>query len=223
MGEQNLFALSVKTLKSLEKCAEEAGVERGEDLFLREMPVKRLKNVPSLAHLEQNLFRYPQKEFKGTPEGIHLAFLPGMREEARCAARTIRRLIRVEGYHFRDIGVVCGNLENYEALLNGEFTKLGIPFFIDQNRGILLNPFVEFIRSALRLYSQDFSEDAVNHYIRTGLTELSMEQADELDNYIREMGIHGYGRFNRIFTRVPKEFEKKEASGRTTITLPYDG
>ncbi len=213
VGEQNLFALSAKTLKSLEKCASEAGIERGKDLFLQEVPVRRLKGVPALAHLEQNLFRYPQKEYRGTPPEIHLAFLPGMREEARYGARIIRRLIREEGYCFRDIGVVCGNLENYEALIASEFSKLGIPFFIDQNRGILLNPFVEFIRSALRLYSQDFSEDAVNHYIRTGLTELSAEQADELDNYIREMGIHGYERWNRIFTRLPKELEKKEVSG----------
>ncbi len=212
-GEQHLFALSAKTLRSLEKCAEEAGIERGKDLFLRGAPVRRLADAPALSHLEQSLFRYPQKEYAGAPEGIHLAFLPGMREEARYAARNIRRLIREEGYCFRDIGVVCGNLENYEAVISSEFSKLGIPFFIDQNRGILLNPFVEFIRSALRLYSQDFSVDAVNHYMRTGLTELSPEAADELDNYIREMGIHGYARWNRIFTRVPKDLEQGSASG----------
>ena len=112
IGEQNLFALSAKTFRALEKCAEEAGTDRGEDLYLKEVPVKRLNNVPALAHLEQNLFRYPQKSFPGEPTGIHLAFLPGMREEARYAARMVRRLIREEGYYFRDIGVVCGNLEN---------------------------------------------------------------------------------------------------------------
>ncbi|MCI9297135.1 MAG: helicase-exonuclease AddAB subunit AddB [Lachnospiraceae bacterium] len=212
IGEQNLFALSAKTFRALEKCAEEAGTDRGEDLYLKEVPVKRLNNVPALAHLEQNLFRYPQKGFSGEPTGIHLAFLPGMREEARYAARMVRRLIREEGYYFRDIGVVCGNLENYESVISSEFSKLGIPFFIDQNRGILLNPFVEFIRSALRLYSQDFSVDAVNHYIRTGLTGLSLEAADELDNYIREMGIHGYGRWNRLFTRLPVGVDQKSAT-----------
>lgn len=211
VGEQNLFALSAKTLRALEKCAEETGTGRGEDLYLRAVPVKRLVGVPALAHLEQSLFRYPQKCFPGRPEGIHLAFLPGMREEARYAARMIRRLIREEGYYFRDIGVVCGSLENYESVISSEFSKLEIPFFIDQNRGILLNPFVEFIRSALRLYSQDFSVDAVNHYIRTGLTGLSFEAADELDNYIREMGIHGYGRWNRLFTRLPGGLDEKAA------------
>lgn len=215
VGEQNLFALSVKTLRSVEKCAEEAGIGRGEDLYLRGVPVERLKGAPALSHLEQNLFRYPQKSFVGDPKEIKLAFLPGMQQEARFAARMIRRLIREEGYLFRDIGVICGNLENYEDVIGREFSKLDIPFFIDQNRGILLNPFVEFIRSALRLYSQDFSVDAVNHYIRTGLTGLSVEMIDELDNYIREMGIHGYGRWNRLFTRLPKELERGKASGES--------
>lgn len=209
VGEQNLFALSVKTLKSLEKCAAETGTIRGEDLFLREVPVKRLQETPALAHLEQNLFRYPQRSFSGVPEGVYLAFLPNMQKEVRYAARTIRRLVREEGYYFRDFGVVCGNLEDYEALIESEFSKLHIPAFIDQNRGILLNPFVEFIRSALRLYSQDFSVDAVNHYVRTGLTELSMETIDELDNYIREMGIHGFSRWNKLFTRLPKELDRE--------------
>lgn len=208
--EQDLFALSGKTLRALEKCAEEAGIARGEDLLLREVPVRRLKEAHALSHLEQNLFRYPQKSFAGDPKEIKLAYLPGMRQEAKYAARMIRRLIREEHYLFRDIGVVCGNLESYEAVISSEFSKLGIPFFIDQNRGILLNPFVEFIRSALRLYSQDFSVDAVNHYVRTGLTELSMEAADELDNYIREMGIHGYGRWNKLFTRLPGELSREK-------------
>lgn len=212
VGEQNLFALSVKTLKSVEKCAKEAGVSRGEDLFLKEIPVKRLKDAPALSHLEQNLFRYPQKSFAGVPGEMKLAFLPNMQQEARYAARMIRRLIREEGYFFRDIGVICGSLENYADVINSEFSKLDIPFFIDQNRGILLNPFVEFIRSALRLYSQDFSVDAVNHYIRTGLTGLFPGTIDELDNYIREMGIHGYGRWNKLFTRLPKELDRKKRS-----------
>lgn len=212
-GEHSLFALSRKTLKALEKCAEDTGTDRGEDIFLREVPVPRLKSMPALSHLEQNLFRYPQKSFSGEPQGIRLAFLPGMQQEARYAARMIRRLIREEGYCFRDIGVVCGSLENYETVIGSEFSKLGIPFFIDQNRGILLNPFVEFIRSALRLISQDFSADAVNHYIRTGLTELSPETADELDNYIREMGIRGFGRWSRMFAGLPKEESGRKSSG----------
>lgn len=215
MGEQNLFALSQKTLKALEKCAKEMKVPRGEDLFLDEIPVKRLKNQAALSHLEQNLFRYPQKSFSGVPEGISLSFLSTMRQEARYAARLIRRLIREEGCHFRDIAVVCGNLKNYEAVIRNEFTKLEIPFFIDQNRGVLLNPFVEFIRSALNLYEQDFSIDAVNHYIRTGLSDIEPETADELDNYIREMGIRGYGRWNRLFTKLPEEWERDESAEKS--------
>ena len=212
VGEQNLFALSTKTLASLEKCAKETGIVRGEDLILSELPVKRLAETPALSHLEQNLFRYPPKSYSGVPEEIKLSFLPDMQMEARYAARMIRRLIREEGYLFRDIGVVCGSLENYGTVVESEFSKLNIPFFIDQNRGILLNPFVEFIRAALRLYSQDFSVDAVNHYVRTGLTELSFEAADELDNYIREMGIHGFNRWKKLFTRLPKALNGKNPS-----------
>ncbi len=211
-GEQNLFALSKKTYRALEKCVEETKTTRGSDIFINEVPVRRLKEKRALSHLEQNLFRYPGKSFSGEPEGIHLAFLPNIRQEVKYGARLIRRLVREEGLCFRDIAVICGNLEGYEGVISSEFSKMEIPFFIDQNKGILLNPFTEFIRSALLLYQQDFSIDAVNHYLRTGLTDMEPELADELDNYIREMGIRGYGRWKRIFTGLPKDAEENDAA-----------
>ncbi len=212
MGEQNLFALSGKTFRALERCARQAGADRGRDFFLKQVPVARLQNQPALAHLEQNLFRYPQKPYSGAPEGIHLALLDNLRKEARYAARNIRRLVREEGYYFRDIAVVCGSLEDYENVVRSEFTKLEIPFFIDRNKGILLNPFVEFIRSALLLYQQDFSIDAVNHYLRSGLTDISSETIDELDNYIRERGIRGFGHWEKLFTVTGGTEEGEDAA-----------
>ena len=51
--EQNLFHLSKKTVASLTRLAAEAGVARGEDVILRDNPVPRFRDNPSMAHLEK--------------------------------------------------------------------------------------------------------------------------------------------------------------------------
>ena len=201
--EHNLFQLSRKTVEALLRTAEKEEVKRGKDVFLPGNPVCRLKNQSALAHLEHNLFRYPQKEYMGIPDGIEMAKLSGPGQEAKYVARSIRKLIREKGYQYRDIAVVCGNLDGYSSQIRNEFTKMNIPFFLDQNTGILLNPFIEFIRSSLLIVGQDFSVDSVNHYLRTGLTDLTEDEIDMLDNYILETGIRGRSRWSKPFTYLP--------------------
>ena len=64
-GEQELFALSKRTVLSLEKLAREAGAARGKDEVLRHEPSPRFRQAPALAHLERHLFRYPAMPFSG--------------------------------------------------------------------------------------------------------------------------------------------------------------
>lgn len=223
-GEQKLFHLTKKTVRQLCKCAERASVpyETFVETALKEKEtaskekqaascVKRFAAQPVLAHLERNLFRYPQQPYEEEPRGIGLAELSNPREEARFCAREIHRLIRENGYYFRDFAVVCGNLEGYAPHIRSEFAKMNLPCFIDQTSGIMLNPFVEFIRSALMLGVQDFSIDSVNHFMRSGLTDFPVERIDELDNYIRATGIRGYSRWKRPFTKKMEAVSEKEA------------
>ena len=64
-GEQRLFHLSKKTAGKLHKMALENGIERCEDVYLKENPVPRFENNPEMAHLEKHLFRYPMVPFSG--------------------------------------------------------------------------------------------------------------------------------------------------------------
>lgn len=66
---------------------------------------------------------------------------------------------------------------------------MGIPCYIDRTRGIALNPMTEYVKSALQLFLQDFSYEAVFHYLRSGLAALEPEEIDDLENYVRETGI----------------------------------
>ena len=206
-GEQKLFHLSKKTVADLVKLAVEAEVTRGEDVFVKGGP-NRFTEAPALCYLEQNLFRYQYEPYTKKQREICMFEALSPREEVHQTALYIRKLIREEGLTYRDIAVVIGDLEGYASYVETEFGQLEIPCFLDRTRGIVLNPMIEYIKSALQLYIRDFSYDTVFHFLRSGMADISREEIDELENYVIRTGARGYRTYSRLFTRKTEEMQQ---------------
>ena len=206
-GEQKLFHLSKKTVADLVKLAAEAEVTRGEDVFVKGGP-NRFTEAPALCYLEQNLFRYQYEPYTKKQREIRMFEALSPREEVHQTALYIRKLIREEGLTYRDIAVVIGDLEGYASYVETEFGQLEIPCFLDRTRGIVLNPMIEYIKSALQLYIRDFSYDTVFHFLRSGMADISREEIDELENYVIRTGARGYRTYSRLFTRKTEEMQQ---------------
>ena len=206
-GEQKLFHLSKKTVADLVELAAEAEVTRGEDVFVKGGP-NRFTEAPALWYLEQNLFRYQYEPYTEKQCEIRMFEALSPREEVHQTALYIRKLIREEGLTYRDIAVVIGDLEGYASYVETEFGQLEIPCFIDRTRGIVLNPMIEYIKSALQLYIKDFSYDTVFHFLRSGMVDISREEIDELENYVIRTGARGYRTYSRLFTRRTEEMQQ---------------
>ena len=220
-GEQKLFHLSKKTVSDLVKLAAEAEVTRGEDVFVKGGP-NRFTEAPALCYLEQNLFRYQYEPYTEKQREIRMFEALSPREEVHQTALYIRKLIREEGLTYRDIAVVIGDLEGYASYVETEFGQLEIPCFLDRTRGIVLNPMIEYIKSALQLYIRDFSYDTVFHFLRSGMADISREEIDELENYVIRTGARGYRTYSRLFTRRTEEMQKgsgQEDTERAEETL----
>ena len=206
-GEQKLFHLSKKTVADLVKLAAETEVTRGEDVFVKGGP-NRFTEAPALCYLEQNLFRYQYEPYTEKQCEIRMFEALSPREEVHQTALYIRKLIREEGLTYRDIAVVIGDLEGYASYVETEFGQLEIPCFLDRTRGIVLNPMIEYIKSALQLYIRDFSYDTVFHFLRSGMADISREEIDELENYVIRTGARGYRTYSRLFTRKTEEMQQ---------------
>ncbi len=204
-GEQELFYLSKKTVGDLCRLAKEAGIEKKEDIYLKNNPLPRFRENKPMAHLEQNLFRYPPKVYDKEQSSIFIeeALNPALEVQAVCIQ--IKKLVLEEGYCYRDIAVVTGDLETYGDYFEREALIYDIPVFLDRTRGLLLNPFIEFIRSALKIVLDHFSYEAVFHYLRCGLADFSPEEIDRLENYVLACGIKGKKKWSQSFVRKGKE------------------
>ncbi len=209
-GEQKLFYLSKKTVRDLTELAKQAGVERGQDVSITPGEQHRFVGNPALQSLEQNLFRTDPTAYTKPQEQIRLFEADTPKEEAHQAGLAILRLIRQEGLQYRDIAVITGSLETYASHVETEFADMGIPCYIDRTRGITLSPMIEYIKSALQLFLQDFSYEAVFHYLRSGLSALTPQETDDLENYVRETGLRGLKKWSGLFTRKTRAMGEDE-------------
>lgn len=217
-GEQKLFHLSKKTMRDLDRLCGEAGAVRENDVIISSETVYRYKSNAGLAHLERELFRYPYKVFDEPQESIRIFEASNPKEELRQVCLKIKELVREKGYCYRDIAVVTGDMERYGFLAQECFGHFDIPIFLDRTNRLVLNPFVEFIRSALLIVIQEYSYESVFHFLRCGLSEITSEETDRLENYCLTMGIRGKkawtNRFTRRMNRQDEEADELDALDR---------
>lgn len=203
-AEQQLFYTSAKSIRDLERLAEEAGVTVAPYLWCREQ--RRFVQSQALAHLERNLFRQNGKVYESTQEDIRLWRALNPRQESFALAREIRRLIREEGCQYRDIAVICADMEAYRYHLQEAFAQMDIPYFVDASSKILHNPAMELLQGLLDLLERDFSYAAVMRYLRSGFSKLTREEVDFLEIYLMETGLRGRKAFSRPFIRKGKNY-----------------
>ena len=209
-GEHKLFYLTKKTIDSLIKLGEQVGVEHITDTIIKDEVAKRYENNETLSHLEQNIFRYPITEYEKETETLQIWMAQNPKEEVQKVCSTIRKLLREDGYYYRDIAVVTGSLEQYGSLLEEECRRYDIPCFMDQNLGLMFHPMIHFVLGALDVVRYDFSFDSVFHFLRCGLCDLTMEQIDFLENYVKSLGIRGKKNYVEPFVRRPLNIEDEE-------------
>lgn len=188
-NEYQLFAMSKKMIQSLKKIANDNKVEIEEDIVINADNVKRYENNKELSHLEKNLFRYPIKKYEGKTENIKLFTSNTPMGEIWEVASVINKMVKKEGYRYKDIAIVSGNIEEYGEYIVRIFDNMDIPLFIDNKRSILMNPFIEYIRSALQVIDENFSYESMFRYLKSGLSDIDKEDIDIIENYCLAFGI----------------------------------
>lgn len=213
--EEHLFAMSRRTVCRLIDLAAGAGCAREEDILLPGEKNWRLKGSPELADIERSLFRYavsPREKEDGEKESVFLYQTESPRKEIQFLCAEISRLVKAEGYRYRDIAVITGDLERYSREIVRQFAEHEIPCFIDYKKNVIGNPMVELTRAALEVLQNNFSYETVFRYLKTGLAlplqpetypaERELELLSLLENYAIALGIRSFKRWNQTWEAV---------------------
>ncbi|WP_027399471.1 PD-(D/E)XK nuclease family protein [Anaerovorax odorimutans] len=183
----------------------------------------------ALAHLEKELYAYPNKNYdkeqNKTGEqtslsdcALTLCNAANFYAEAESAAAYILSLVREKGYRYRDIVVVCNDMDARASVIKRVFADYNIPAFIDKKRGILHNPIIEYINALIDIISKSWKYEDVFRLIKTGLTPLSQEDCQSLENYVIKYRIRG-SRWNSDFKYGIKDIGEKELARLNELRL----
>ena len=192
--EHELFYLSRHTMDQLGRMADERHV-------IIEDPYKSRKiNKDNICNSKENIV---YKDQITTPElnNIDISLFCGRNpdEEIQMVFNRVVKLVRDNGYHYKDIAVLTGDLESYRHPIEREFNKHNVPFFIDRTEAVLLNPFIEYIRSFLSVFADNYSISSVFGFLKTYLTDISDTETDILENYCIAANIKGYKAWHQRF------------------------
>ncbi len=209
LADDELFSMSSEFVRKLSTISKRAGVEINEPCYISE-DNGWLSTNPVLSHLENNIFRNKTKVYEGdVNDAINLVSLKNAREELEFVAINISRLVRA-GMHYKDIAVVAPDLEQYRYLVSGIWSDYNIPYFIDAKTEILFHPMSEMVDSLFDIISRNFRCEDVFRFLRTGLTDLSFQEIDYLENYIIATGIRGKNKYFHPFAIRSNSYKEDE-------------
>ena len=205
-----LFALSKQMVTGLVKIANEVRAQVEESIYLYERPTYRFRENEVMAFLESHLFRYSKERYGLQQDAIQVWCAKNPKEEIDFVAQKIRHLVRTQGYRYRDIAVLAGDVNAYSTHIEQVFAGYDLPIFMDHKRSILLNSCVEYIRSLLAMAEQNFTYESVFRYLRTGFTNICQNEVDVLENYVLALGIRGYKKWQEKWVRRARGMEETE-------------
>ncbi|MDL2224957.1 PD-(D/E)XK nuclease family protein [Eubacteriales bacterium OttesenSCG-928-M02] len=182
LGEENdpdapIFETERIHYGRIERIAQEVGATI-RPVLLRGETAEMRQQAPALRHLEKNLFAFPHQPYDKETTAIGLWAAPSPREEAYAAARYIRRLVREEGYRYRDFFIqLCD--PTMIPQLKQALGESGIPFFLDEKRPMAQKNISRFCLSLLAAVAFGKRVEDIADLLKTGLYgTFSQEEID---------------------------------------------
>ena len=195
-AEPELFSIPLELLERLRSHCQRNGI--ASDLIRMEEP---RYGCPELAFLESRIGRIGQERFSGTVGKIALVKTPNIDLEVKHLFQEIIRMVDSGQCRFREIRVVCNDLDAYRNALKLGRKLYDVPMFIDEKVPLHSHPLVRLILGILDLRQENHTETILD-LMRTGYLGFTDEEVERLEIYVRANGIR-YGKWNREFQEDP--------------------
>ena len=187
LGEPNsreeIFEASLRTLDRLRRLAEREGKPVEIENLTSEDPT-------ALGHLERGFFG-AAAPYDGDASMIHILQADTVFSEVEQTAAAIRRLLAEGKCRCRDITVAARNMEDYEAAIETVFERYQIPAYLSRRSDILEKPVLSLLTGVLASAGGGYEYDDMFRWLKTGLSGLTPEECDLLENYALKWEVHG--------------------------------
>ena len=183
-NEYSIYTNIRKAQSNIKRIAKTHNVQIKQPMILEE---SRYKNK-GIAAVER-LISSAEDEFIDDDGSVNICRAATPADEAEYAAKTIRRLVRQEGYRYRDFVIIARKSEKYADLVASACKRNGISLFYDKRIPLSCFPIAAAGESAINALS--FSSEDILRFHKTGLGTLSTDEIAVLENYVYIWNIDG--------------------------------
>ncbi len=215
--DTDIFYSNKKTASKLLYMAKTENIELEKTVFLKNQ--YRFKSL-ELEHLEKNIYEVTAEPYQKEVQNVSLFLASNNYSEVENVAKQAVKLVRDEGYRFRDIAVITKELETYSNLCKAIFSKYDIPVFIDEKKELSKNILVKYIISILDIFTKNWSYESMFNYIKSGILNIDKDDIFLLENYCIKWGIKGKKWQNEWNFKEEKELQEKLENIRKQIVEP---
>lgn len=199
LADRELFNMSDSTYRKIHSMAVRLGLpEESLEIPWQKEGVK----TDELKHLERQIYAYPYRPWDEEVSQIHIFAAANVFTEVEYAAVRMVERARENGWRWKEMAVVCQDLNTYGPIIARVFSEYRIPIFMDEKREVIDHPLIQFILSSLDIIQRGYRREDICRCCKTGFTYLNPDESDELENYLLRYGIHG--------KRLHAEFEYGE-------------
>lgn len=184
--EYDLFAYVNNSAKIIKKIADKANVPTK---FVQLKTNYRAKNN-SIKNVEKNIFTNNSLNCDACGDSVTIYSASSITDECLEVSRQIRKLLR-SGVRASEISVITRDLDKYRDEMASAFKKMEIPYFQDERQPVKNQPLVLFIEYLLRCVNYSLKSDDIISLAKTGLTDISFEEINNLENYVYLWNING--------------------------------
>ena len=169
--------------------------------------------------MQDSLFGYEDGEKGAVDVGqiIRLFRSDDITTELRTVAAEIRKLVREEGYRYRDIAIVCAEGNLYDDVFRAVFhDEYKVPYFRDTQVLLSAEPLVRFLLDILECERLNYGIENVmkvvksTFFVPTDSMDLTLADVHYFENYCLKYNIN-YSRFLSKFTLGDTEEEHDRA------------
>lgn len=191
-ARRSLFRLPLDTARELLATANQAKVQVEEPVLLRHRAERPSRfREPALLYLERNWANAWASPFDQAVDAVRIEQADDRMNEVESVATEIQRLVRLEGYRYKEISVIVRSLDTYAAHVSAVFSRMGIPYFVDRRRDMLFHPLVQAVAAGLEALASGWHSEPIIRFLKTDFTPLARERVDVLENYVLEHGVTG--------------------------------
>lgn len=146
--------------------------------------------INPICDFRKNLFQGSLRFAPEIGDALNLYRTDSVHEECQNAAAIVTELVR-SGVRYRQIGIVCTDMNTYQHPLSVVLSRCGIPIYRSGTDDILQNTVISTVLSAMEAALSGFERQDLFRYLKSKLSPLDMDTVDRIENYSIMWGING--------------------------------